>query len=88
VASLEPLAPLETAFRALPTPEFGTPVSMAEHLGKDVVRQLRGIGGLATEPPSSASPAGLFTSALSLRAEPESVVGPWMRQFTLESPRR
>ena len=86
MASPHPLDALEKVFATLPRAEAGRPVS-AVPLSRDVVGQLRGIGGLA--PVASSGPATeLLKSAVSLGTDAESVTGPWIRQFTLENPAR
>lgn len=87
MASPEPLDALEKVFASLPRAEAGRPVASAVTLSREVVGQLRGIGGLA--PRGTSGPAaGLLKSAVTLGTDAESVTGPWIRQFTLENPAR
>jgi hypothetical protein len=86
VASPEPMTPLETVLATLPTAVPGRPVATAAPIPGDVMGQLRGIGGLAGRTPISGAAGGLIQSAATLSASPESVAGPWMRQFMLENP--
>ena len=87
MASPEPLGALENVFARLPRAEAGRPVASAVTLSRDVVGQLRGIGGLASR--SSSGPASdLLKSAVNLGVDAESVTGPWIRQLTLENPVR
>jgi serine/threonine protein kinase len=86
MASPEPLDALEKVFATLPRAEAGRPVA-AVTLSREVVGQLRGIGGLAPLAPSGPA-TGLLKSAVTLGTDAESVKGPWIRQFTLENPAR
>lgn len=87
MASPEPLDALEKVFATLPRPETGRTGASAVTLSRDVVGQLRGIGGLA--PRNTSGPAtDLLRSAVTLGAGAESVTGPWIRQLTLENPAR
>ena len=88
IASPEPMTPLEGVFAALPRAEPGRPVASAAPVPSDVIGKLRGIGGVASSTGGPKQPGGLFGSARALATEPESVAGVWMRQFTLENPRR
>jgi len=87
MASPDPLDALEKVFATLPRAEAGRPVASAVPLSREVVGQLRGIGGLAPRA-SSGSTTELLKSAVTLGADAESVTGPWIRQFTLENPAR
>jgi hypothetical protein len=88
VASPEPLEALESVFAKLPKPRVGQPVSTAAALSREAVGQLRGIGGLASQPSVKGPASDLLRSAVMLGTEPESARGPWMRQFTLTNPGR
>jgi eukaryotic-like serine/threonine-protein kinase len=88
IASPEPLATFEKIFAALPRPQVGQSPQSAAALTREVVGQLRGIGGLA--PRSNATtPAGdVLQTATRLSSGPELVSGPWIRQITFENPSR
>jgi hypothetical protein len=88
VASPEPLLALEGVLARLPAPTVGGPSVVAAPLSRDVVGQLRGVGGLAPRPPGTALASELAGSTLALTPDTESVKGPWMRQLTLTNPGR
>jgi hypothetical protein len=86
VASPEPLGPLEQVFAALPRPARGRPVVTAAPLSKEVMGQLRGVGGLTVRPGSPAAGPDLLQGTTALGSGPETVRGPWIRQLTLQNP--
>jgi len=79
---------IERAIEHLPRPVEHAKVS-PPRLSSDLFRQLRGVGGVEPERPtteSSASVQFLFSIASPLQTAPESVHGVWIRQIALENP--
>jgi hypothetical protein len=86
-ASPERLQAFEDIFAALPRPVFGRAIENPK-LPPSAVGRLRGVGGLAAPQGSapSAHLAPVFTTPLGDREE--TAHGLWVRQLTVENPRR
>jgi hypothetical protein len=87
-AAPEPLAAFERLFESLPTPTLNAPVTNAP-LSLDSVGALRGVGGLASQPPDTNAPARLVDQfTVPLPGGEEVANGVWIRKITLENPLR
>ena len=82
-----PMPAFERVFAALPRPNADTPV-MAQPLSSDLAGVLRGVGGLTKAPaqPSDSRLSEEFSAPLPEAAE--TTRGVWVRQLTLDNPRR
>jgi len=88
LASREPLADLEREIEGFPRAVPGKPVSFGR-TSAATLRTLRGIGGLAGEPPAGASATRSLSQALSnLAARAGSTGDVWVWQMQLENPGR
>jgi serine/threonine-protein kinase len=84
-ASPERVPALEDVFAALPRPELGR-AHTPPRLPEEVIRRLRGVGGLTAKPPqgTSAKLAPVFSTPLS--DTEETARGLWVRQLTVDNP--
>jgi hypothetical protein len=87
-ASPNPLSPVfQRVFDALPRPSADAGVP-AQPLSSDLVSVLRGVGGLTTAPSPVAGPGLRAEFGSPLPGGEETARGVWVRQLTLENPRR
>lgn len=87
-ASPQPLSPaFQRVFDALPRASADRPV-LAQRLTRDMVGALRGVGGLATAPAPLAGPGLRAEFGSPLPSGEETARGVWVRQLTLDNPRR
>ncbi len=87
-ASPQPLSPaFQRVFDALPRPSADAPV-LAQPMSGDLVSALRGVGGLTTAPAPVAGPGLRAEFGAPLPGGEETARGVWVRQLTLENPRR
>jgi serine/threonine protein kinase len=87
-ASPNPLSPaFQRVFDALPRPSANAAV-LGQPLSSDLVSVLRGVGGLTTAPAPVAGPGLRAEFGSPLPGGEETARGVWVRQLTLENPRR
>ena len=87
-ASPQPLSPaFQRVFDGLARPSADAP-ALAQPLSSDLVSVLRGVGGLTTAPAPAAGPGLRAEFGSPLRGGEETARGVWVRQLTLENPRR
>jgi hypothetical protein len=90
VVSPEPVSEIEADLGRMPTADPGRPVQYAR-VGRRTIEQLRGVGGMAPLPSSTARPATetpAFERFRSLAGRETDVEGVWVRQIEFENPRR
>ena len=84
------MSAVESILQTLPGPEPGRPVA-PKRLPEAAIGRLRSVGGLvaADVPRKPGGPAAIwFETADELKADVETVHGPWVRRFTLQNQAR